>query len=358
LGKWGPFKIFNLVLKKHSNLYEKICTYENIHSSYLSCRRSKRYNDYVLNFTWNLEEELEEIRKDLVQKTYKHGSYNSFILNDSKKREIKAAPFRDRIVHRAVYNVIEPIFDKTFIYDTYACRNGKGTHKAIKRLQKFLRVEETKQKPMYCLQCDISKYFQSIDHKILFSLIEKHIADKEVLWLIKEILDSEPEGIPIGNLTSQVFANLYLNEIDQYVKHNLQQKYFLRYMDDFLILSFSKKELHEIREKLHLFLKNDLKLKFHPKKANVYPVKKGVDFLGFLVFKDYRLLRKTTVCRFIKRTRKNKNKLSSERFDSSLQSWLAYAIFGNSWKLRKSLEKKLKIIFGLYFFYLISDLFF
>jgi len=206
---------------------------------------------------------------------------------------------------------------------------------------------------IYCLQCDISKYFDSIDHRVLLELLEKKIWDKKVLWLINIIIQSSNKksgkGIPIGNLTSQLFANVYLNELDQFVKHKLRAKYYIRYMDDFLLLDFDKRNLHKIKEEIQEFLGKKLKLELHPKKANVFPVDKGIDFLGYQTFSNYRLLRKSTVKRFIKRTkvyqkRLNKGLMSPEKFNNSLQSWIAYAEHANSWRLRKNLEEKLKSI--------------
>lgn len=211
------------------------------------------------------------------------------------------------------------------------------------------------------MKCDISKYFGNINHWILSRIIKKKIADKKTLWLIEEILNSSEEkaetGIPIGNLTSQLFANIYLNELDQFVKHKLRVKYYIRYMDDFLILDYNKKELHRIKEEIREFLANELILKLHPKKANVFPVPHhfrsksgggGIDFLGYQIYDNYKLLRKSTVKRFIKRTKMHKKKLAKglmdkEKFSQSLQSWLAYARFGNSWSLRKNLSEKLKV---------------
>ncbi|PIV46674.1 hypothetical protein COS21_04100 [bacterium (Candidatus Gribaldobacteria) CG02_land_8_20_14_3_00_41_15] len=212
-----------------------------------------------------------------------------------------------------------------------------------------------KGKELFCLQCDVSKYFASIDHKILLSIIKKKIFDGKTLRLIEKIIDSSFEkkiyenlfdyriaGIPIGNLTSQLFANVYLNELDQFVKHSLRQKYYLRYMDDFLILEADKRDLHLLKEKLGKFLKDNLRLTLHPKKANIFPAEKGIDFLGYRIFRHYRLLRKSGVKRFIRRTKAYrieliKGKMTQEKFDQCLQSWVAYAQFANSWRLRNKI---------------------
>jgi len=352
-------------MKTYNNLFNEICSFENLHLAYLKAKRCKRYRGYVLGFSYKLESNLLKLQKELLSQTYQHGKYREFIVKDLKKRHIKAAPFRDRIVHHSLCNIIEPIFDKAFIFDSYACRQEKGTHKAIKRVQTFLRsifdsnVGKGVLKDIYCLQCDISKYFASIDQEILFKLIKRKIVDPKVLWLVQEILNSsyderQGKGIPIGNLTSQIFANIYLNELDRFIKHGLKIKYYLRYMDDFLIFGFEKKEFHQIKERIKEFLNNILKLKLHPKKINVFPVKtvrysessnkagKGIDFLGYRIFENYRLLRKSSVKRFIKRTKVYQEKLdkglmTKEKFNNSLQSWVAYAEFGNSWRLRKSL---------------------
>jgi len=317
----------------------------------LKARKCKKYRDYVLEFSYNLEENLLKLREELLSQTYCHGSYREFIVCDAKKRHIKAAPFRDRVVHHALCHIIEPIFNKGFIYDSYACRENKGTHSATKRLQSFLKING----PVYCLQADISKYFDSVDHNVLLSLIKKKIKDQRVIWLIKEIIDSccvhriyknlfdfRITGIPIGNLTSQLFANIYLDQLDQFVKHQLRMKYYVRYMDDFLILHPSRQNLHQIKQEVGMFLQEKLNLKLHPKKVNIFPTRNGICFLGYRNFINYRLLRKDTVKRFIKRTKIYQKRLDAglmtqEKFNNSLQSWLAYAQFGNSWNLVQKL---------------------
>ncbi|MFC1612806.1 reverse transcriptase domain-containing protein [Patescibacteria group bacterium] len=338
-------------MKSHKNLFLKFCSFENLYSAYLKARSCKRYKEYVLEFSYNLEQNLFFLQDELITQKYHCGKYNEFIVNDSKKRLIKAPDFRDRIVHHALCNIIEPIFDNSFIHDSYACRKNKGTHKAILRLKGFLKNKEN----VYCLQCDVRKFFASIDQNILKELTKKKIADKKILKVINLVIDSSFDnkiyenlfdfrltGVPLGNLTSQLFANIYLNELDQLVKHKLKAKYYIRYMDDFLILGYNKKRLQQQKEEIYYFLKNSLKLDLHPKKCNMFTVKSGIDFLGYRIFANYRLLRKSTVKRFIKRTRVYKRKVDSdlmslEKFNQSLQSWLSYAKFGNSWGLIGSL---------------------
>ncbi len=304
-------------MKRKGNLFDKICSFENIYSAYLKARKGKKLKKEVLLFNYNLEANLINLEKELRTGKYVHGGYKEFVVRDSKRRIIRAPCFKDRIVHHALCNVIEPIFEKTFIFDSYACRKGKGTHRAVKRVKTWLKTAGD-----YCLQCDIAKYFDSIDQTILLKLIEKKIKDKKTIHLIEEIINSFNQetkvGIPIGNLTSQLFANVYLNELDQNVKRELKQKYFIRYMDDFLILG-EKQELRFLKEKLEKFLQS-LKLCF--KKAEIFPLAKGIDFLGYIIFKDFVLLRKNTIKRILK-------KIGKERSNA----WFAYTKHANSFYL-------------------------
>jgi retron-type reverse transcriptase len=337
-------------------IFEQISNFENLHTAYLKARKGKRYRVAILEFGINLEENLLQLQYDLRNDTYVHGTYREFIVHDSKKRHIKAAPFRDRVVHHAICTVIEPIFEKGFIYDSYACRVEKGTHKAVKRLQYFIHsVQKScaicflgypRKQVFFCLKCDISKYFNSVNHEILLRLIRKKIACKRTMKLIEHIVRSDNAemgtGIPIGNLTSQLFANVYLNELDQFMKRNMQIRYYIRYMDDFLVLNNNKKKLHALKVSIKHFLDKKLRLTLHPKKATISPIQNGIDFLGYLVYKQYRLLRKSTVKRFMVRTRKQQKMfknglLSEEQLNASIASWLTYATFGNSWRLRNKI---------------------
>ena len=338
-------------------LFEKLMSFDNLYSAYLKARKGKRFLDYVLVFEQNLEQELLDLQRGLKNNTYVHGGYREMIVNDSKKRLIKVASFRDRVVHHALCNVIEPLIDKKFIFDSYACRKNKGTHKAVKRLSGFLRNKQN----VFCLQCDISKYFHNVDHLVLFSLCCNKIVDEDVLLLVAQVIGSSRDysfvdydgvvrgkGIPIGNLTSQLFANLYLNELDQFVKHKLKVRFYLRYMDDFLFLSDNKEFLNFINEQVTCFLETRLFLCLNPKKVDLFPVKKGVSFLGFVVFPFHLLLRKSTVKRFMKRTKKQlcaveTGRISETDLEVSLVSWSAYAKKANSFMLRKSLLRKLSL---------------
>jgi retron-type reverse transcriptase len=333
-----------------TDLFEQVIDFENLYAAYRDARASKRYRNSILKFGYRLEENLVVLRRDLANKTYRHGGYREFVINDSKKRLIKAAPFRDRVVHHAVCNIIEPILERGFIYDSYACRNGKGTHAAVLRLEHFVRslsqapaVErEHNAAKIYCLKCDISKFFNSIDGEVLFELLQKKIKDENILWLLREIITSNQRGIPIGNLTSQLFANVYLGELDNFVKRELHEQYYLRYMDDFLILSTDKKHLRKIKELITMFLRDRPKLTMHPKKAEIFPIDRGIDFLGYVLRDGKRFLRKSTVKRFIKKRRRyttlaKSGKITQEFFESAVDSWRGYAAFARSYKLMEKL---------------------
>ena len=336
-------------MKTFNNLFDKVTDFNNLFAAYRAARKGKKYDSEILPFEFYAEENLLKLKEQLEKQTYRHGGYREFIVNDSKKRRIQAAPFRDRVVHHALCNIIEPLFEQTFIFDSYACRKEKGTHKAVKRLKVFLRsfafAERERERKntgcrIYCLQCDISKYFDSINHRILFEILQRKIADEKVLRLIKEILDSNNavtgKGIPIGNLTSQLFANVYLNELDRFVKRVLKRRYYIRYMDDFLIFGESKQELWQVKEAIAEFLKTKLDLNLYPRKAVVFQASRGIEFLGYKVFAEYRTLKRGTVKRIIKKLKNYKRKIRTgdvkpEKLPLAVESWKAYARFANSW---------------------------
>ena len=326
------------LVKTRKNLMTKVCAYENLVNAFYKARRGKPDDKDALQWEFNLEKNLLGLQEELLNKGYTTGQYRHFTVFEPKQREISALPFRDRVVHHAVCNVIEPIFEKTFVFDSFACRKGKGTHAGTARLQSFLRKKGSK----YALKCDVSKYFPSIDHSILKSLIRKKISDNQLLDLLDEIIDSHAPGIPIGNLTSQLFANIYLNKLDWFVKQELRVKYYVRYVDDFVLLSDSKEQLHYFKCLVNDFLGTGLNLRMHPRKAWVFPTSSGVDFLGYRVFPHHRLARKAAVKRFL---RKIKPKLSSffrggiqfEKLLESFNSWCAHLSHASAFALKKSL---------------------
>jgi len=290
-------------------MYARFCDEENIYNAYLKARNGRRYKDEILRFSYNIEKNLQNIVYELKNKNYKHGLYYEFVVNDSKKRVIRAAPFKDRIMHHALCNIIEPEFEKTFIYDSYACRLGKGLHKAIKRFKQFLRIIKLKNNlkdynNIYVLKCDIVQYFNSVNKNILFELIKRKIKDENILAIILIILNSYEKGLPIGNLTSQLFANIYLHELDFYIKNELKCKYYIRYMDDFIIFDLDKKKLWEKYGLIKNFVFDKLNLKIDDNKTKLIPIKRGISFLGFIVFGDEIRLRQSTIKRFKKKIHK------------------------------------------------------
>ena len=331
-------------MKRYNQLFEQLTSFENLYIASKKAQLGKRYKGYVLVFNVNLESNLIQLQKELITKTYKPGIYTKFSIYDPVKREISSAPYRDRVIHHALCNIIEPIFEKVFIYDSYANRIDKGTHKAVLRYQQFAK------KNKYVLKCDIRKYFPSIDHEILKGIIRKKIKDKHVLWLIDLIIDNSNlqetvtdyfpndtlftpferrKGIPIGNLTSQFFANIYLNELDHYIKETLDCKYYIRYVDDFVIFKNNKQELWNVKMKIKTMLYK-LRLSLHPIKVKIYRVDQGVKFLGYKVFPHYIHLKTENIQRFLKRMKAyrvalRKGGVQFEKVKQSVMSWIGYS---------------------------------
>jgi retron-type reverse transcriptase len=289
-----------------SNLFNEIICLKNLFESWEEFKKGKRKKLDVSEFEKNLEDEIFRLHRDLKTKAYQHSNYTSFYITDPKLRHIHKAIVRDRIVHHSIYRVLYPIFDKAFIFDSYSCRNDKGTHKAVKRLEVFTRIV-SKNYTDNCtvLKCDVRKFFDSIDHQILMEIIKKKVTDSDVLNLIKNIIDSfekeKGKGIPIGNLTSQLFANVYLNELDQFVKHEVRVKYYIRYCDDFMIVDYDKEESVKIKNEIEKFLNSELKLTLHKDKAVIRKLNQGIDFLGYVTLPHYRVLRTKTKKRMLKR---------------------------------------------------------
>ncbi len=304
-----------------------MCSFASLHSAWLNARKGKRFKKEVLEFSCNLEPNLLRLKRELEAQEYRHGGYKVFFVEDSKKRTIKAAPFRDRVVHHALCGAIEPIFERAFIHDSYACRKGKGTHAGVRRLAKFVGSRRFG----YYMKCDIRKYFPSIDHEILFSVISKRIRDEKVLRVVREIIgsasDGEGRGIPIGNLTSQLFANIYLNELDCFAKCTLRIKFYARYVDDFVFLE-RKSRLLEIKKDVIVFLET-IRLEIHEESALPYPVAQGIDFAGCRIFTTHVALRKSFV-------KKVKRKIGNANMQT-IQSWNAHAKHADSYCARKNI---------------------
>jgi len=273
----------------------------------------------------------------LKVKTYKHSDYEAFNISDPKPRIIHKAKVRDRLLHHALYRYLYPFFNKTFISDSYSCRLGKGTHKAVKRFNDFyLKVSKNNTKQVWVLKCDIRKFFDSINHEILLDILDSYIIDKEIMSLLREIISSFHKkelsfGLPLGNLTSQLFVNIYMNVFDQFMKHKLKAKYYIRYSDDFVILSDDKKWLEDILEKITDFLNNRLKLSLHPNKVSINTFSSGVDFLGWVNFCDHKVLRTVTKKKMFRR-------LKESQKEETVASYLGMLSHGNSYKLMEKIN--------------------
>jgi len=304
-------------------MFPKTFNFQNLYQAYIECRKHKRKTLEAAKFEINFESKLLKLSTDLQNHIYKPGPSVCFAISDPKLREVWAANFRDRIVHHLLVGYLEPTWEKMFIFHSYACRETKGAHKAVKYLQKIINPN------LFYLQADIQSFFVSVNKNILFSLIKKYVKNPEILWLTEKIIYHDPTknytakgdlnilgsipihkslfdknnyGLPIGNLTSQFFANLYLNELDQFIKHQLKCRYYFRYMDDLLLLHHSKSELLKMLEEIKKFVEINLKLKLHPKKQVLARVTKGINFCGYIIKPDYTLIRRRTI-------KKLKNKL-------------------------------------------------
>ena len=301
--------------------YEDLISIDNLLSAWKEFIKGKRNKKDVQEFQFNLMDNILSLHYDLKDYTYKHGEYECFKISDPKPRIIHKASVRDRLLHHAVYRILYPFFDKTFVPDSFSCRNNKGTHKAINRFREFVRiVSKNNTKTCWVLKCDIKKFFASIDKDILTNILKKYIPDKDIIGLLEEIIFSfKSTGLPLGNLTSQLFSNIYLNELDQFVKHKLKAKHYIRYADDFVILSRDKKWLENIVLKIEEFLFNKLKLNFHPNKVFIKTLSSGVDFLGWVNFFDHRILRRATKRRMLGKLKNNSNRETVNSYSGLLK---------------------------------------
>ena len=281
----------------------------------------------------------------MENRTYQHSQYFSFYVKDPKLRHIHKACVKDRVLHHAVFRILYPIFDKTFIFDSYSCRIGKGTHGAVNRLDVFAKkLSANNSRNIWVLKCDVRKFFASINQDILLDLIMRKVKDENIIWLIEEIIKSFPAGLPLGNITSQLFANIYLNELDKFIKHRLKIKYYIRYCDDFVILSRDKIYLENLISEIKEFLQNKLKLTLHQNKIIIRKYRQGVDFLGYVVFPYHRILRKRTEKRIIRNLKikilmLRGGQISNKFFNQTLQSYFGVLKHCNSYKIKTKMIK-------------------
>ena len=338
--------------KRYGNLYERIVSFENLYEAYLKAAEKRDLRDDVLEFTVNLEENLMGLHRDLEEMAYERGHMKIFYVHDPVKRLIMAAPFRDRVVDWAIYRILNPIVDRRYIDTSYGCREGRGPQAAMKKLQEYIR-----------LQCgtaiigkmDIAKYFYRVDHEILMDLWRRVVKDERLLWLLSLTLPEDIPcgidldtgemipgvGMPIGNLPSQMHANFCLNPLDQFIKHELKAKYYIRYMDDMCIVGTDKKTVRGMMEEAREFAREHLHLKFN-RKTCIRTETQGIDFCGYRVWRDHIRLRKSSALRmkhhlkWMQRQYAMGN-VSMEQFDSSLQSHMGQMKHCDSFQLKKKL---------------------
>ncbi|MFH1425414.1 MAG: reverse transcriptase domain-containing protein [archaeon] len=349
-------------MKDVGNIYLELCSWKNLVLAWQKAKQGKTKRRYVKRFQKNLRKNLSKLREELVNQTYEPCSLKVFVHRDPKTRKISKAAFRDRVVHNILCNIIVPIFQKDFVYDSHANQLGKGTLKAVERFDKFKRkVSKNNTRECYVLKADIKHYFEEIAHEILVGILRRRIKDERILWLIKKILSvgyvnlrfqrEIINGMPLGNLTSQFFANVYLHELDFFVKYKLRASYYIRYVDDFVILHDSKEQLEKWKLEINYFLKERLKIELHPNKSHVLNLRRGINFLGFRIFYYHKLVRKSNLKNF-ERKFNNLKILFGEGLIGRgealefLEGWLAYCSHANTYKYRRHLVKEFNRYFS------------
>ena len=348
-------------MKTYKNLYNSIYAFDNLLLAAKNAQKGKRFQDNVATFNFNLEKEILQLQTELQTQTYQPGNYTTFWITDPKKRMISAAPYRDRVVHHALCHITAPLFEKTFIFDSYANRKGKGTHAAIERYQHFAKQYK------YVLKSDIQKFFPSIDHDILKAAFRWKIKCPQTLWLMNTILDnsnSQEEhiayfkgddlftpsqrrrGLPIGNLTSQWWGNIYLNQFDHFMTETLKVSGYIRYVDDFVIFDNDKACLHDINRQMTGFL-SQIRLVPHPNKTHIHRVEDGVPFLGFQVTPQYRVIKKENTKRYFrfiskKLEMRRLNQISPQDLENGLNAWLGHVRFGQNKRVENRVFRHLR----------------
>ena len=342
-------------MKSYRQLYPQVITWYNLYAAWRKARKGKRGRVPAATFEYYLEDNLLGLQAELTNMTYQPGAYHSFYIHEPKRRLISAAPFHDRVVHHALCNIIEPIFERSFIHDSYANRVGKGSHRALERTRQYSR------RYRYVLQCDLRQYFPSIDHAILRQQLARKLLDEDLMWLIDQILASgrgvlseqyemvwfpgddlfavnRPRGLPIGNLTSQFWANCYLNAFDHFVKRDLKCPAYLRYVDDTLFFADDKATLHRWRAAIIEYLAT-LRLTIHVNRAQPRPVTEGIPFLGFVVYPTHWRVKRRKVVHYRRRLRSllvqyRAGPASQQSVQASIRGWLNHVQYGDTWGLR------------------------
>lgn len=342
-------------MKRCGNIFDKIVSYENLIDAAYKASKGKRKRDNVISFNKNLIDGISDLRDKIMSGAYSHGQYREFSIYDGKKRIISAAPFRDRVVHHAICNIIMPIFEKTFINTSYANRIGKGTHRAVMLCKKYIRKYD------YYMKFDIVKYFPSIDHETLKDVISSKIKCHKTLELINKIIDSfsidtpfqyfpgdclftpseRKNGLPIGNLTSQYFANIYLTSLDHFILGSLKIRSYIRFVDDFVIFHNDKEYINYCKIKIAGFL-TGIRLKIHQNKAHAYKSKNGIAFLGYRIFRTHIWIKRKNVINARRRIKMffrglMNGDIESVNYRSSVSAWEGHAKTADSWRIRKKI---------------------
>lgn len=338
--------------KRVNNIFYDKLKFKNMLEAYERAAKGKKDCKEVINYEMDLANNITQTLKELYYGRYQVGKYREFQIYEPKKRIIQSLPFKDRIVQQwYVEEFIKKIFVPKFIEDTYACIDNRGVHKGIKKLNRYIHNYGNVNENLYILKCDISKFFYSINKEILFEIIEKKVKDKQFLQLTKMLIyhNNEPVGIPIGNYTSQYFANIYLNELDHFVKEKLKIKYYVRYMDDFILLLKDKQQAKEVLKQIEEYLDKNLELKLN-KKTNYFKLKQGVIFCGYKIHKDYILLKKDNKKKIYKKVKKwnklyDNKKLNLREASMKLNSWTGHAQNANSYFLIKKVKSNCKWLY-------------
>lgn len=333
--------------KKINNCFYQNLTFEKLTKAHNRAHQKKRFKNEIIGYELSLETNIMHLLHSIQNGTYIPGKYRVFIIKEPKERLIKALPYADRIVHQwYVEEFIKPFIVPKFISTTYACIQGRGTHKAVEMMQHYLRLAQREMGRYWILKCDIKKFFYTIDKHILYNILQKHIRDKALLQFTKTIIfdNKEDIGIPIGNYTSQYFANIYLNELDQFIKRKLHVRYYIRYMDDFVLLLPTKKECIHMKQIIQNFVKTNLHLELN-EKTRYYPDKMGVNFCGYRIFSTHKLLRNSSKTKIKNNIRKwnklyAKNKLNFHHMSQQWNSWLGHAKHCNSYHLIQHMINK------------------
>jgi retron-type reverse transcriptase len=326
------------------HVYEDIISVENLLLAWREFVSGKKQKGDVQEFSLRLMDNILELHAELAAKAYTHFAYKAFSISDPKPRSIHKALVRDRLLHHALYRKLYPFFDRTFISDSYSCRRFKGTHRALNRFGAFGRKASSNHaSTCWVLKCDIRKFFASIDHAILLDILRKYIADQDVIWLIERVVLSfqstiAGKGLPLGNLTSQLLVNVYMNEFDQFMKHRLKTRYYIRYADDFVILSDQKQVLESTLSEIGHFLVQQLQLSLHPDKVSIKTLASGVDFLGWVHFPHHRVLRTVTKRRMFKRLASTAS-MEPLTALATVRSYLGLLSHGNAYYLREKVAQ-------------------